>query len=251
MSESAGRESYEDQLRSCLQNNDADGAEAIARKAFADPNADEHCLGWIAGTLHEAQLQKTIDLLFEFNNRFPESLHPIRVFTSDLYARSGQFDNATHEARLYLRAAKDRGVLVELEKVNIARVGASRAFLLVTAAYTELGARTYSICALEFALTHNITAEMKETIEREVGQLSAELKDPQNLAIDEKWNSLFLSGGSAQELTTLCVDNGFPILAKYVGLIEGKFRYDAGYKIGPESIFDVLIEEQDGSFGLM
>ena len=68
-------------------------------------------------------------------------------------ANAGQPDPATQLAREYLRLVKEKGSLgPRLAEFPNVRLGASKAFLVMTAAYTHMGARSYSGRVLQFAL---------------------------------------------------------------------------------------------------
>lgn len=244
------KKSYEDQFRESVAKKDIVGADSTARKAFSDKTSDEHVLAWIAGSIYDLNLEKSFDLLQVFTERFPSSLHPIKAFTADLYARSGNFDKATLEARVYLRSIKDSGILDDLESENIVRAGVSRAFLFVTAAYTELGARSFSKSVLNMALNYDISPDWADVIKSEISRLTEELKDPENLQRDEKWNSFYANGSNTDELHDYCKKSGYPVMAKLVDLTEGNFRFNSSYKVDSESIFNVVIENE-GTFVLV
>lgn len=244
------KKSYEEQFSDAVNKKDGGGeADSVARKAFSDKASDEHILAWLAGSIYDLNLERSFDLLQIFTERFPASLHPIKAFTADLYARSGSFDKATLDARVYLRSAKDSGVLDELETKKIIRAGVSRAFLLVTAAYTELGARSFSKDALSMALNYDLSPDWADVIRAEIGRLDEELKDSENLQRDDKWNEFHSNGSNSEELYNYCKETGYPIMAKLIDLIEGNFRFNSNYKVRPESIFNVVIEN-DGTFVL-
>jgi hypothetical protein len=240
---------YESQFGNLVANKDFDGADALVRAAFADPDCDEHLLGWLVGSTYDLRIDKSIDLLHEFTKRFPRSVHPILVFTSDLYARSGNFDMATLESRIYLRTIKDLGILDDLASKNIIRAGVSQAFLLATAAYTELGARTFSIGVLHMALKYDLTSDMADAIRSEIGRLTEELKDSSNLERDNKWNTFHATGGHVQELFDSCQESGYPVMAKFVSAIESQFRYSRDFKFDSESIFKILVSNE-GAIGM-
>src|SRR5262245_34943665 len=135
---------YEQLIRAALRKADAAACEAAAREAFDDQTVGEDGLAWVAAMMFENDIRPAFDLLETFVERFPESLHLGRVYLADLSAQAGRFDQATDQARVYLRQARDRNVLPTLADRPIVQDGVSRAGLLLTAAYTELGARSYS-----------------------------------------------------------------------------------------------------------
>jgi len=230
---------------------ETDQVKTLAFEAYADESYSEHVLAYVAGVVYERQIEGTIELIYEFNNRYPESFHPIGVFLANLYARSERFDEATLEARLYLRRVRDAELLTKLAEHQHVEHGVSMGFLLVTSAYTQAGARSYSRSILEMAQHLIKNDHWTGVYQSELQQLNDELNDKANQALDAKWNDLFEGGSHVAELSKHCEDKNFPTLAKHVSCIESNFRYNAEYSINAESVFDVLVAYEDGNtFGL-
>ena len=126
------------------------------------------------------------EFLKTFVTRFPASLYLPRIYLADGLARAGRFDEATDHARRYLRLAKDGKVFETLGKTRILRHGVSHAFLLLTAAYTELGARSYSEGILKHALTFDLAPDFVGKVQQELARIAVELRDPANKTTNER-----------------------------------------------------------------
>jgi len=236
MTERSGS-SYEDRINKALANNNLGEVEQLARQAFADPAADEGNLAWVAAVAEEKGVPSASEFLDSFVRLFPASLHLPRVYRADNLARAGRFDEATDQARRYLRLAKDAGILEKLTNTRILRHGVSHSFLLLTAAYTELGARSYSEGVLKHALLFDLVPEFKQQIQHELTRLAAEMREPSHKAANEKWNAFFASGSGADGLYELCTSKGFPIMAKRVDLLDGNFRFNPKFKVGEAELY--------------
>ncbi len=243
-------ESYEERLRTALDSGDTADAERIAREAFCDAKSDEHILAWLAAMMFENDIEPTFDLLEVFTERYPDSLHIPGVYLADLYARAGQFDRATEEARFYLRKAMDAGVVDALGEKVILREGVSRAFLLLGAAYTELGARAYSTRVLGYGLEFDLTEHWVDAIRGELARLGSELEQADNRAIDEKWEQFFGDGRNADELYEFCEQRGFPAIARRVDLLKDNFRFNRNFAIDRSEILMLVLSNDDNQFTL-
>lgn len=94
-----------------LDERDLKRAFKIAEKLFKSKHPNEIDLSIVAGLIFETRAEFLYRYLNDFTYIFPESVHPIQAFLADVLYSSGQADMATHEARLYLRRIKDRGML--------------------------------------------------------------------------------------------------------------------------------------------
>jgi hypothetical protein len=229
--------SYEDRINQALTNNQPGEVEKLAREAFDDPTADEGNLAWVAAVADEKGVPSAAELLELFVSRYPASLHLPRIYLADSLVRAGRFDAGSEHARRYLRLAKDAKIFATLGSTRILRHGVSHAFLLLTAAYTELGARSYSEGILRHALQFDLVPEFVASIQQELARLAKEVRDPANKATNEKWNAFFASGNGADALYETCTSRGFPILAKRVDLLDGNFRFNPQFKVGETELY--------------
>jgi hypothetical protein len=218
-------------IREALAKSDDVAAEKAARAAFADENSTVDTLAWAAAVMYERKVGSGLDLIQTFVERFPGSLHLPRVYLADLLAQSSRFDAATDHARIYLRCASDAGVFEKPLQEPVLREGVARAFLLVTAAYTETGARTYAGRVIKRALSFDLDPRWREILQGEEIRLRTELVEPANRQTDEEWESFFASGLNADSLYDRCAAGGYPLLAKRIDLIESNFRFNAQFKV--------------------
>jgi len=232
---------YESRIRDSLDEGDKGAAEVAARAAFRDRYASESLLAWVAASVYEGDVRAAFDLLEVFVSRFPNSLHLPRVYFSDVHCRGNRFDQATDHARVYLRHAQEVGALANLAEHRFVQQGVSRAFLLVTAAYTELGARSYSKRVLKYARQFAIAENWLETFTIEQLRLDAELKESDNKVVDDKWDRFFTGGNGIESLYTICAQRKFPRMAKRLELIEANFRSNPKFKIDEQEILLLAI----------
>ena len=233
----AAGSSYEDRINEALKSNQPGEVEKLARQAFDDPAADEGNLAWVAAVADEKGVPSASEFLELFVSRYPASLHLPRIYLADSLVRAGRFDEGSEHARRYLRLAKDSKIFEKLGSTRILRHGVSHAFLLLTAAYTELGARSYSEGVLKHALHFDLVPDFVDKIRQELGRLAVEMRDPSNKATNEKWNAFFASGTGADALYEACTSRGFPILAKRVDLLDGNFRFNPKFEVGETELY--------------
>ncbi len=242
------KESYEERIRGALAEGLPRKAASIARKAFTNKKTEEHVLAWIASSMYEREISSAFDLLEIFVDRFPNSLHLPRVYLADILCRASRFDHATDLARYYLRLAKDSDVFPTLSTKRILQEGVSRSFLLLTSAYTTLGARSYSKRLLQYGLSYELADRWKEIIKNELLQLDSEVKQIQHADFDKKWELFFNSGAGANELYQKCNDEGFPRMAKRVDLLETNFRFNSSFKANTDEVLLLVIETPSKEF---
>jgi len=243
----ASESSYEARMRAALDRGATAEVERLALEAFEDPGANENELAWVAAAAYEKGLASDIKLLETFVRRFPGSLHLPRIYFASHLARQSRFDDATEHARHYLRCARDAGVFATLGSVRILREGVSQAFLLLTAAYTELGARSYSERVLRHALDFDLVPRLAAGIESELARLATEVQAPPNKAANDQWNAFLETGAGADALYKTCMDRGFPILAKRVDLLEGNFRFNAEFKVREAEMYMLVHSTADNA----
>lgn len=225
-------------------------AERLARTAFSSTQIPEHVLAHAAALLYQGNVSSSFDLLQVFVERFPGSHHPLRVFLADVLCRQDQFDQATDHARIYLRILKDSEVLTDPKANPIVREGASRAFLLLTAAYTELGARGYSRRVLASALTLPLSDRWHGIMMQEQNRLRDECGSGEAKSMNETWEEFFSSGAGADAIHELCKSRGYSAMAKRVDLIESNFRFNPEFKVTTDEIFAIVQVAARGGFVL-
>ncbi len=242
------RNNYEEQIREYLNSSNLKNAEKVAREAFADEKTEEHLLAWVASSMYERGVNSTFDLLEKFVSLYPESLHLPRVYLADVLSRASRFDQATDYSRYYLRIAGDSGVFSELATKRILQEGVSRSFLLLTSAYTTLGARSYSKRVLNYGLKYELSEKWAQLIRNEISQLNSELQQNENVSIDKKWENFFSTGIGANELYSQCIEAGFPLMAKRIDLLEGNFRFNSSFSVNEHEILLLVFESKNNVF---
>ena len=245
-----GKVRYEDRINAAIKESKPQDAEKVARRAFADTKAEESILAWAAASMYENGIASAFDLLEEFVSRYPNSLHLPRVYLADLLSRASRFDETTDFARYYLRLAKDSGAFRELSIKPILREGVSRSFLLLTSAYTTLGARSYSKRVLENSFRFSLEERWKEAIGKELEQLDRELLQPELASLDNSWEAFLSSGIGAGELFKRCNCAGFPLMAKRIDLLEGNFRFNPSFTVDENESLLIILESKNKEFVL-
>ncbi|MES2676072.1 MAG: hypothetical protein V4660_17670 [Pseudomonadota bacterium] len=242
------KENYEERIKLAIERTQLRKAEVIAREAFSDSKADEHILAWVAAAMFEGDISSAFDLLEHFVQRFPDSLHLPRVYLADLFSRESLFDEATDYSRYYLRLAKESEVFSELATNKFIQDGVSRSFLLLTSAYTTLGARSYSKRILEHGLQYDLKDSWKKLIGEEYTQLENELKMLEHQDMDNKWELFFSTGAGSTELYKKCSTEGFPKMAKRIDLLETNFRFNKSFKVDAAEAFLIVLESENKEF---
>jgi len=234
---------YDLEFRKAVDNNDLKKAEKLAIAAFKKEPSNEHLLAMISGNIYERELWAVGDLIAEFVDRFPDSLHAIRVFHADIMARRELYDEATFHARYYLRIVKENNQL-KAPTSDIIRNGMGRGFLLLTSAYTELGARSYSRRVLEHG--HEFVSDHWQQIyNQELSTLTQELTKEESSGIDENWEAFFQSDANADQQVAYAEEKGFPQLAKRVDLIADQFAFNSNYSPGIDEMFQIVYEGKE------
>ncbi len=213
---------------------------------YLESNAQdvEALLGWGILVATESGLECAGEYRTWFMEQFPESVLPVKIEYADYLAGNGNFDEATQIAREYLRLITDSGHIENLEEFTNVRAGASKAFLLLTAAYTESGARSYSRRVLEYASGYPLHPSFLARYQVELERLRDELQDEGNRQLNETWESFFQDGTHADELCELCQQRDCPMLARRVDLLEGNFRFKRGFGVGTEGILWLVVNAE-------
>lgn len=244
-----GKKDFKKEIIEALNKKDIDKIKRLSIKAFDKEIENENLLGFICGVIFENQMYDLKDLFFKFRDKYPFSLHPVRVFISDLLTRVNRFDDATTESRFYLRAVLENKQL-ENPQNEIIKSYIGKAFYLTTCVYTEVGARSYSKNIINYANSiisdkwHN--EYWSKVYADEIERLDKELQEDNNKAINDKWNNFFKTGENSSELYELCMKNDFKDMARRVDLIESNFRFNPEYKVDIQEVFMLISEGNQG-----
>ena len=213
--------------------------------------ASEAEIAWAFGFCFEQGIDEVVQLAPEFIHLFPNSLFPVSVFFADLQARRGAFDSASHEARVFLRKLVLSGVASKLSGEGIIADSAGRAIILLTAVYTHVGARSYSLRVLKRGLEMNLTPSWKMALDREASHILNELKSsPSNSAIDEKWERFFDTGVGLEEIRRTCVSSGADLLLLRMQCIERTLAFDRAFVMDGKELFSMIYQDSSGNLRL-
>lgn len=220
-------------------------------EAFEDHHENEDFRAWCAGFAYESECDSAATLQDKFISQHPLSLYPIKADRATLLIQAGKIDLASNEARSYLAVLHEHQMKDAMQQSELIADGVSRAFLLLSAVYTEIAARSYSIRLFNYALGLPLQDYWKERFEQEKAQLAQELESEGLKAADDKWEQFFESGNSGQDLMIACEAKGFPILKKRVELLTEMFQEKPHLELDEEEIFQLIYQTEQGAFVLV
>ncbi len=223
----------------------------MVNSAFDDYADDETFCAWCAGVAHGTDLGESDVILARFLERFPLSIYPVQVDWAERQVRRDLFDDATNEARAYLNRVHEQGISIISHEHEAVRDGCSRAFLLLTAAYTEVGARSYSARVLEFAMLLQMEPFWQHRFRAEHRRLTEELQIPHNRRPDEEWEAFFQHGKAPEKVIRRCDKFLMPVLSKRIETIAALQREDPNYRIDDTEILQMLYRTDNGKFLLV
>jgi hypothetical protein len=229
---------YRKEIIEQLQKNDLKKVEELANTVFKVESENENLLAFAAAIIFNNEILSSANLIFDFVEKFPHSLHPIRVYLADLLTRQKNYDAVTTEARIYLRIALENGQFKNPSN-DIMRDSIGRSFYFLTCAYTDLGARDYSKRILKYAFEY-ATPHWAENYKKELLQLDEELQTQEAFEINKKWEQFFENGSSADELYDLCIQKKFNDMAIRIDLLEGQFRFNNDFKVDKSEILKLI-----------
>ncbi|MGL4767414.1 MAG: hypothetical protein ACRCV6_04975 [Formosimonas sp.] len=234
------------QVQQALQAQDFSRVVQLGREVFAREDGDEFLSAWVASKAYEHEVESGFGLLEDFVTRYPKSLHLPRVYLADLYSRVDLFESATEHARYYLRLVKERTWLLN----PVTQEGICRAFLLLTCAYTQLGARSYSLRVIDYAMRQKLTPATRASLENERSRLQEELRQPEHAAQNQRWERFFATGEGAASLQELCEQRACPQLARRLEILARAFAELPHFSIDVTEIFLLLVEKDQHALTL-
>jgi hypothetical protein len=223
----------------------------MVNSAFDDYPDDETFCAWCTGVAHGTDLQEADVILARYLERFPMSLYPVQVDWAERQARRSLFDDATNEARAYLNRIHEQGISLLSQNHDALRDGCSRAFLLLTAAYTEAGARSYSRRVLEYAMVLQMEPFWQHRFRVEHRRLAEEAQSPDNRKTDAEWEAFFREGKGGDKLVRRCDRLLMPVLSKRVETMTELFRTDPDFRADDREILQMLYRTDNGKFILV
>jgi hypothetical protein len=235
---------YKTEILKAAYEKNFDQVEKLAKSAFTKTATNEELLAFICGTIYENKVWNAMTLINKFVERFPNSLHAMRIYLSDLYARQNNFDAATLEARIYLRVAKDCGVLYN-SKNKLLDYAIGHGFLLLTSIYTAVGARSYSKKILEIGFAV-VSRHWQNIYETELKSIEKELEDKNNNALNLKWESFFSRGENFSYLVNLLNTFEAKELTMRTELLADNFRFNDSFQIDEKELFQLIYTSKNG-----
>jgi hypothetical protein len=236
-------------LNLCSRKQSGDSV-ACVNDLLSNASINEHELAWVFGLYFENNVDDVIALAPNYISRFPDSLYPVRVFFADLLSRRELFDEASHEARSYLRSARDSGLFVgDISQSPIFCDGIARAFLLLTSVYTEVGALSYSLRVINIAKKINFTQRWENIFNSECMRINDSLNCKLTSETNRRWEMFFETGEYINDLSRSCMDKGFLMLRNRLNLIADKFRFSSDWEIDQE-VFEIIFQDSAGSIFL-
>ncbi|MEQ8822606.1 MAG: hypothetical protein RLY93_20405 [Sumerlaeia bacterium] len=230
----------------------------LLRSAIEDYRADEDFCAWVASVAYGMEIPEAPEILNVFLKEHPLSIRPVQVDWAELLLREGRIDHGANEARAYLHRLNEFGLAEHMELGALIADGVLRAFLMLSALYTETGARSYSLRLLDFAFSMPRdamdpprAAEWQARLEGELGTLRRELADERLRAVDRVWEEFFRGGVGTAELVWHCGQMYCPILAKRVEVLAEQFRDEPDFTVGDEEIFQMVYQSEAGAFLLV
>jgi len=214
---------------------DAEQQVAILQKALNEHGFKSAIMSDLALAVANHNLPY-IHFLEAFCDENSETPHGAEIKIADFYAGLDKLDETTARARRFV--SKFRGTEMEQRLVEhpILLTMFARCYLLMTAAYTRLGARSYSTRILNKALSLHLPKTFEDRIKNEIYTLATELKNEKNRELDKKWEDFYSSGAHFYELYELCKTTKYPQMAKRIELIDGHFKFDSNFKVDDSEI---------------
>lgn len=227
-------------FESAVQKKDSEQQVAILQKALNEHGFKSSVMSDLALAVANHNLPY-INFLEAFCDENAETPHGAEIKLADYYAGLDKLDETTARARRFI--SKFRGTETEktLSEHPVLVTMFARCYLLMTAAYTRLGARSYSKRILNKAISLQLPKAFDDRMRKEIQTLDTELKIESNLALDTKWEAFFSSGANFSELHEICKSSQYPQLAKRIELLEGHFKFDSNFKIDEsEMLMDIF-----------
>lgn len=204
-------------------------------------------IAWAFGYCFEKGFLSAFEAIPDFVIKYPNSLYPVMILYSDILVRRGLFDQASAESRVYLRKTLDSGLIEDLSGKPVIADGVSRAFLLLTSVYVEVGARSYAKRVLCNAKKYHLPEFWLELYKQNIDRLDFELNDEKNAILNDSWERFFAGGQDADFVYAILQKNGFKLLAKRIDLIESNFKYNKNWKCDESEQLKLVVQDQSGT----
>ena len=244
------KEEYIRLIHGYIERQDKDPLVNMLGQAFEDYREEEDFTAWCAGVAYGMEVPDASTFMARFMETFPLSLHPVQVDWAESLIWEGKLDEASNEARAYLSRVHAAGLQKFLEQAALVRDGVSRAFLLLTSVYTEVGARSYSRRVIEQGMLMDLDPFWQQRFRSEMGKLEQELAHPDLHKLDSVWESFFREGKYLATVLELCEKCKLPIFAERMKVIARNFDEDKNYKVSDEEVFQMVYRTDKGAMVL-
>lgn len=221
------------------------------QEAFNDYYDVEPFQAWCCGFSFAAEVPGSATLMEEFLRQYPLSLYPVKVDFAESLVQKGLIDQGSNEARSYLSLLHETGLSELMENNEAVQDSVGRAFLLLSAVYTEMAARSYSKRLFQEALTLPLDGYWKERFEQEIQELDREISVQALQAADQKWELFFQQGSGEADLKYACEVRGFPILRKRLELLAERLRSYPERGLAGDEIYQLVYQTEEGAFTLV
>ena len=221
-------------VRAAIETKDFDQMSAAIDAVVAEFGLSSEVSHKLMSLIEEKRLV-FVDLLQRYINANPKFVTTAQLHLAEIYLHGGEDEMASSEARLVLKrlltSPAFRTGAIEAGR----KAMAARAYLLTTAIYTSVGARSYSLRLLERARPL-ARPEGVVVLEEERARLNRELLDPEKAELDQKWEAFFSRFDYADELITHCQSLGRELFARRVDLLRDHFRFNSSYRITSDEV---------------
>jgi len=232
-------------MQDALNQRNEEEATNVAVKAFEEQPENEHLLAVMCSVLFDSNIN-CYGLLLLFTERFPNSLYPIRVYIAQILCDNFQFDNATSEARYFLRLLYDFELFTQ-DKDPRMKEFMSKAFILLTSVYTGLGARSYTKRVLEVAQPF-VSTIWQGHYQEEIENLAKDLEDSALVELDEQWEAFWSTGANFEAVYEVCKVHQCTEMVLRVELLHKEFQKDANYQLNENELFQVVLVNSEQEY---
>lgn len=219
-------------------------------QAFDDYRQEEDFAAWCASVAYGVELPEAATFQARFLEKFPLSLQPVQVDWAEKLVWEGNLDDGANEARAYLHRIEEAGLQTLFEQYDVIRDAISRAFLILTSVYTEVGARRYSCRVLEYALVLQLDPYWQQRYRAEHARLCEELRELRYKQLDDLWEGFYAGGENLDGLLELCRKCRLPLLGKRLETMRRMFDENSEYRPGDEEFFQLVYQTDKGAFVL-
>lgn len=229
-----------------IQKKDSEQQIAILQKALKEHGFKSAIMSDLALSVanHNLPYIAFLEAFCDENANIP---HGAEIRIADFYAGRDKLDETTARARRFL--SKFRGTETEknISEHPVLLPMFARCYLLMTAAYTRMGSRSYSKRILNRALQIGLPKAFEDRMTNEIRTLEIELQNEANANLDKQWEEFYATGANYKELHDRCLNSQYLQLAKRIELLKDKFRFDSNFKIGEsEMLMDIFAFRKEG-----